>query len=35
VRGHWVERPAYAHLWVAPHWEARGGGYVYIDGYWR
>ncbi|HTQ30223.1 MAG TPA: hypothetical protein VMI53_03350 [Opitutaceae bacterium] len=33
--GHW-ERPPHEHAaWIAPHWELRGGGYVFIEGVWR
>ncbi|HZP60983.1 MAG TPA: hypothetical protein VFB27_11730 [Opitutaceae bacterium] len=35
VPGHW-ERPPREHAeWIAPHWEVRGGGYVFIEGIWR
>lgn len=35
VGGHW-ERPPRRHaVWIAPRWEHRGHGYVYIRGYWR
>ncbi len=35
VPGHW-ERPPHAHRsFVEPHWQRRGGSYVYVQGYWR
>ena len=35
VPGRW-ERPPHANvIWIAPHWELRGGGYVFIEGVWR
>ena len=33
--GRWV-RPPYEHaVWVAPRWEPRRDGYVFVKGYWR
>ena len=33
--GRW-ERPPRAHaVWVAPRWEHRHGGYVFVEGRWR
>lgn len=33
--GHWERPPPYHRIYVAPHWQRRGGGYVYIRGFWR
>ncbi len=35
VPGHWEVPPPRYHAYVRPHWEHRGGNYVYIRGYWR
>lgn len=35
VRGHWVLPPREGAVWVAPHFEARAGGSVFITGFWR
>ncbi len=34
-RGRYVERPRRAAEWVPPHWQERGGGWVYVAGHWR
>lgn len=34
-RGHWELPPRGYHAWIAPRWEHRRHGYVYIRGYWR
>jgi hypothetical protein len=32
--GHW-EMPPHAHaIWMAPRWQRREGGYVFIQGWW-
>jgi hypothetical protein len=33
--GHWAARPHRGARWVAPHWEHRPRGHVWIGGYWR
>lgn len=33
--GHWERPPSYHRHFVGPHWQRRGGSYVYIRGYWR
>jgi len=35
VRGYWARPPHRHAVWVAPRWEPRSHGYVYIRGYWR
>lgn len=35
VPGHWEMPPRTTATWVAPRWEQRGDGYVFIEGYWR
>jgi hypothetical protein len=37
VRGVWRRHPHWHEGggWVAGHWEPRGGGHVWIEGYWR
>lgn len=35
VAGHWEMPPQTGATWVAPRWERRGDGYVFIEGYWR
>jgi hypothetical protein len=35
VRGYWALPPRGYSRWVGPHWEARGGGYFYVEGVWR
>ena len=33
--GRW-EKPPHAHaVWVAPRWEHRNGGYVFVEGRWK
>jgi hypothetical protein len=34
-RGHYERRPHVNARWVAPHWEARGRGKVWISGRWE
>jgi hypothetical protein len=35
VPGRW-ELPPRAHaVWIAPRWDHRNGGYVFVDGYWK
>ena len=35
VPGRW-ELPPRAHaVWVAPRWQHRHGGYIFVEGYWR
>jgi hypothetical protein len=35
IEGRWARpRRGYRH-YEAPHWQRRGGGYVYVQGYWR
>jgi hypothetical protein len=32
--GHW-EKPPHEHaIWMAPRWERRNGGYVFMEGWW-
>jgi len=33
--GHWVRRPANYNAWIAPHWEARGNGWIFFEGRWQ
>jgi len=33
--GTWQIPPREHAVWVAPRWEHRGGGYVFVQGYWR
>ncbi|MSU23687.1 MAG: hypothetical protein EXS32_07680 [Opitutus sp.] len=33
--GHWDLPPRSNIVWVAPRWEQRGHGYVFVEGYWR
>jgi hypothetical protein len=33
--GHWELPPREHAVWVAPRWEHRGEGYVFIEGVWR
>jgi len=33
--GHYEMPPRPTATWVAPRWERRGEGYVFIDGYWK
>jgi hypothetical protein len=35
VPGHYVLPPRPGVAWIAPHWVARGGGWVSVAGYWR
>jgi hypothetical protein len=35
VPGHWEIPPPQYRVYVAPHWVNRGGGYAYVQGYWR
>ncbi len=35
VSGRWEVPPRTSATWVAPRWERRGDGYVFIEGYWR
>jgi hypothetical protein len=35
VPGRWAQPPAGKTSWVAPRWEQRSGGYVFVEGYWR
>jgi hypothetical protein len=35
VPGRYETPPRPGATWVAPRWERRGEGYVFIDGYWR
>jgi hypothetical protein len=35
VPGHYVIPPRPGVVWVAPRWVARGGGWVFVAGYWR
>jgi hypothetical protein len=35
VPGRYEMPPRAGATWVAPRWERRGDGYVFIDGYWR
>lgn len=35
VSGHDVLPPRPAAVWIAPHWVARDGGWVFVKGYWR
>jgi hypothetical protein len=34
-RGIWARRPHPAAVWMAPHWEQRPQGYVFIEGRWN
>jgi hypothetical protein len=34
-RGYYGRRPHRGAVWVAPRYEARAGGSVFIGGYWR
>lgn len=33
--GHWEVPPPHCRRYERPHWAHRGGGYVYVRGYWR
>jgi len=33
--GLWEPRPPKAVEWIAPHWESRPGGWVFIEGHYR
>ena len=33
--GRWDRPPRARAVWVAPRWEHRKGGYVFVDGRWR
>lgn len=33
--GHWERPPARYRAFVEPHWQHRGGNYIYVQGYWR
>jgi hypothetical protein len=33
--GRWMRPPRARQAWVAPRWERRGHGYVFVRGYWR
>ena len=33
--GRWVVPPREHAVWVAPRWEHRNGGYVFVEGRWR
>jgi len=35
VPGHYVLPPRPGGVWIAPHWVARRGGWVFVAGYWR
>src|SRR6185369_12354827 len=35
VPGRYEMPPRTGMVWVAPRWERRGEGYVFIEGYWR
>ena len=35
VPGHWEVPPPRYRTFVRPHWQPRGGSYVYVRGYWR
>jgi len=35
VPGHWERPPARYRTFVHPHWQRRGGNYIYVQGYWR
>lgn len=35
VPGHYERPPRTAAVWVAPRWERRAEGYLFIEGYWR
>jgi hypothetical protein len=35
VGGRYVPRPRPHAIWVAGHWGRHGGGYVWVNGYWR
>jgi hypothetical protein len=35
VPGRWVNPPRRGAVWVPARWVPRGGGYVYVAGYWR
>jgi hypothetical protein len=35
VGGGWRIPPRRGAIWIAPHHEARGHGWVYVRGYWR
>ena len=35
VPGHYVVPPRRGAVWVSGHWVQRGGGWVYVEGYWR
>jgi len=35
VPGHYVLPPRRGVIWVPGHWVQRGGGWMYIDGYWK
>jgi hypothetical protein len=35
VPGRWELPPREHAVWVAPRWEHRSGGYVFIEGRWR
>ncbi len=35
VSGHWEMPPRERAMWIAPRWERRGNGYVFIEGVWR
>jgi hypothetical protein len=35
VPGHYEMPPRSGATWVAPRWERRAEGYVFVDGYWR
>lgn len=35
VHGYWARPPHRHAVWIAPRWESRGHGYVYVRGFWR
>jgi outer membrane lipoprotein SlyB len=35
VDGYWATPPSRRRAYVAPHWNRRDRGYVYVQGYWR
>jgi hypothetical protein len=35
VPGRYEMPPRTGATWVAPRWERRSDGYVFVDGYWR
>jgi len=33
--GHWERVPRARARWIAPHWQQRRGGWVFVEGRWR